>query len=397
MSDSKIRFAELAANGTQATILQAVRDVSPISRTGIVSLTGQPHAAVSRSIATLLDTGLVTESALTDTRGPRRKRGIKLNPQFGYCLAVEYRTSVIEGVVVNTAYETVLSETHQVHFTDATEEEITKMIINFLKELKDEVPESLGRCLGVAVVDPGAIDTVAGMTIMATSFKHWANVRIVEIIENHLHLPVILLNTSTAKIRAIDRLELRNAYKNVAYIEYGDGIGCGLKLEGNYIQGCNNVAGELGHIRVTDEPVLCRCGGYGCLEAVAALHVLAEKAMAVIADDMNMSNQAEIDGIKILEAAAKGDRLATYLVDQAFDYLGRAVATLVNIVNPEVVVFDNKISVAGEEAYNVLLRSLRKYTFHPSFKSLDLRISQTGSYLGALGGAASVMDRCLEY
>lgn len=397
MSDSKIRFTELATNGTQATILQTIRDVSPISRTGIVSLTGQPHAAVSRSIGTLLDAGLVTESALTDTRGPRRKRGIRLNPEFGYCLSVEYKTSAIEGVVVNAAYEAVFSKTLPVHFADATEEEITKVIVNFLNELKNEVPKSFKRCLGVAVVDPGAVDVESGMAIVATSFKHWANVKIVKIIEDNLNLPVMLLNTSTAKIRAIDRLELRNAYKNVVYIEYGDGIGCGIKLEGNYIRGFNNVAGELGHIRVTDEPVLCRCGGYGCLEAVAALHVLAEKAMAVISNGEIISDQKVIDGVEILKKAAQGDRLATYLIDQAFDYLGRAVASLVNIVNPELIVFDNKISVAGDEAYNGLLRSLRKYAFGPSFKSLDIRISQIGAYLGALGGAASVMDRCLEY
>ncbi len=400
MSSNKVSFVELASNGTQATILQTVRDVSPISRTGIVLLTGQPHAAVSRSVAMLLKNGVITESALTDTRGPRRKRGIRLNPQFGYCMAVEYGPSAIEGVVINTAYETLATKTKKIHLAKSPQNDKIGHITAFIEELKNDVPRSVGKCLGLAVIDPGAIDREAGVALISTTMENWYNVPIVKILESNLNLPIMLLNTSISKIRAIDRLELRGASRNLIYIEYSEGIGCGLKLEGNYISGQTCLAGELGHIRVTDQPVPCGCGGIGCLEAIAALPALAAKAKAALSENNSSSLLAgidNIDGPEVLNAAAKGDRLATHIVDEAFDYLGRAVAGLVNTLNPEIVLFDNAISAAGTEAIAALLRSVNKNVMSWHLKSLDVRISKLTSHLGPLGGAVAVMDHCLEY
>lgn len=399
MSVSKIGFMELPSNGTQAAILQAVRDSSPISRTGIVSLTGQPHAAVSRSVAVLLQNGIITESALSDTAGPRRKRGIRLNPEFGYCIAVEYGPEAIEGVVINTAYETLFTKTKKIHLAHLLPNDKIGHISAFVDELKAEVPVSIGRCLGLAAVDPGAIDRQAGVALMSTTMEHWHNVPVVKILESALNLPVMLLNTSVSKIRAIDRLELRGTSNNMIYIEYGEGIGCGLKLEGNYISGHSCLAGELGHVRFTDKSTVCACGGIGCLESVAALPALAARAKLALNKDSTslLADIKDIDGLAVLKAAGKDDRLASHIVDEAFDYLGRAISGLINILNPEIILLDNSISVAGDEAVATLMRSINKNILSWHLKSLDVRISKLTSHIGALGGAAAVMDRCLEH
>ena len=398
MSNDKLNFFKIASNGSQATILKAIRDNNPISRTGIVTLTGLPHAAVSRSAAILQEKNIVTESPLTDINGPRRKRGLRLNPQFGYCLAIEYNSDFIEGVAVDTSYTAIIKKTEQVSLGSAARSEKIEYLVSFFTKLKDSVSVPHGRCLGVAMVDPGIIDDKTGTVLMSTILDDWNNVPLVRILEERVKLPVMLLNTSMAKIRAIDRLELNSASQNIIYVEYGHGIGCGLKLNSNYIPGETFLAGELGHVRITDTPIACRCGGLGCLESVAALPALVVSAKERLTESCRsiLKDENHIDGQRVLLAAAKGDRLASHIVDEAFDYLGRAVAGIVNVLNPQMVVFDHTIDKAGKEAVTTLVRSLRKNTLASHANSLETRISKLDSHVGTLGGAVAILDYSLD-
>ncbi len=109
MSINKLK-CKLCQNGTQSTILKIERDNCPISRSGIVQLTGLPHAATSRAVGSLLENGTLTEEPFADTQGPRRKRGISFNSKKGYCIAVEYSANSIEAVVLDTAYNKILEK-----------------------------------------------------------------------------------------------------------------------------------------------------------------------------------------------------------------------------------------------------------------------------------------------
>ncbi len=398
MSSDKLIFPKLASNGTQANILHVVRDCSPISRSGIVAKSGMPHAAVSRAVADLLNNQIVTEEPLADTKGPRRKRGIRLNPQFGHCLSVEYDPAGIEGVILDTSYKTLLKKGEKDTLESASRDNKIEMIISFIERLIVAESSLPGKCLGLAVIDPGIIDKQAKVSLMTTIMDDWTDVPIVDILQEHFDLPVMLLNSSMALIQAVDRLELRNEYRNLIYIEYGKGIACGLKLENEYILGQSNLAGELGHLRVTDSQVPCRCGGVGCLEAVAALPALARNAKEALGEKSSscLAQIDNIDGLTVLTSAAEGDRLSLRIVDEAFEYLGQAVAGLVNILNPEVLVFDNNISLAGKEAIETLTRSLNKNTLPSSLTELKIKISTIPLYLCVLGGAVAVLDHCLK-
>lgn len=398
MPTDKIRFHKIPHNDTQAAILQAIRDNNHISRSRIVDLTSLTHAVVSRAVALLLEKNAITELRLADKNGPRRKNGISLNPQLGYCLAIEYGPSAIEGVIVDTAYNQISAKNQKIPLDSYPQEEKIKHIIAFTEGLIKSAPQTNGQCLGLAVIDPGVIDEKRNIALMSSIMQNWQNVPIVDIFQKYFRLPVMLLNTSIAKLRAVDRVELNGASRNIAYIEYGEGISCGLKLEGNYIYGHTQLAGELGHLRVTDKPIPCRCGGMGCLESVAAFSALARNARESLKQNSRsiLSKIDHLDGLAVLTAAAAGDRLASHIVDEAFDYLGRAIAGIINIFNPEIVILEHNISLAGPEAFASLMRSLSKNSLLSHWKTIDARISKLNSYIGALGGATAVIDHCLQ-
>ena len=182
MSIDKLIFPKLSSNGTQANILKIVRDSSPISRSGIVAQSGLPHAAVSRSISDLLDNQIVIEEPLTDTKGPRRKRGIRLNPELGHCLSVKYGPAGIEGVIIDTSYETLFKKSEKVKLETASRDKNIEIIISFIKTLMESVSSLPGKCLGLAVIDPGIIDKQARVSLMTTIMDDWNNVPIVDIL-----------------------------------------------------------------------------------------------------------------------------------------------------------------------------------------------------------------------
>ncbi|MCK5114741.1 MAG: ROK family protein, partial [Phycisphaerae bacterium] len=226
----------------------------------------------------------------------------------------------------------------------------------------------------------------------------WRDVPIVEILQERLAAPVMLPNSMAAKVRAVDRLEVEGDVRNLLYVEYGDGISCGMKLGGEYLVGDSNMAGELGHLRITDRQVPCRCGSVGCLEAVAALPGLARNVKEALTDNTTteLASLGNLTGTDVLLATAGGDRLALRVVEEAFDYLGRAVAGVVNILDPSTVILDNRLMQAGDDAVNSLQRSLTRNVspFHSA--KLQLSVSKVESHIGAIGGGVTVIDHCLE-
>lgn len=399
MSSNKLKLNKIAQNGTQSIVLKTVRDNMPISRTGIVEKTALPHSATSKTVACLLEDDILIEKPLADTNGPRRKAGISLNPQKGYCIAVEYTPHSIEAIALNTAYKKIAQKSSLLDLKTPKQEDKISKIINFIKAFRQKLTSANGKCLGLTLIDPGIVDIDNRTSIYCSTLDNWENVNLAEIIEEQFSLPVMLINTSMAKIRAIDRLDIDGDHNNLMYVEYGDGIGCGLKLAGNYIPGHHNLAGELGHVRVVSNPIPCQCGGVGCLETVAALPALAKNAKSAIKENTNsiLKSYKTINGRVVLEAAAKGDRLAAHIVDEAFDHLGSATGGIVNILNPQVIVFDNLINMAGNQAITTLMRSLQKSTLTTHWRCLKVCISNIDSFIGPLGGAATLLDESMEH
>jgi predicted NBD/HSP70 family sugar kinase len=385
-----MQHPHFATNGTQSTILQAVRDHQPVSRSGIVQRTGLPHAATSRTVAALLEKEILREIPYADTSGPRRKRGLELNPARGYCVAVEYGPHKLEAVALNTAYEQIASAEKPVDLRPLSRARKLNAIRKFLRNFLN-TPELQGRePLRIALADPGMVNPERGMTIETSLLDHWRGVPMVDNFEREFKCPVLLINGAMARIRAVDRLEVPGNIPNILFIEYGDGIGCGLKLAGVYIEGASYLAGELGHMRVSGKKVSCRCGGSGCLEAMAALPGLARAYRSIASDKKTLT------GLEVLRLYNEGDHKAEKVVDEAFEYLARSVGGMINIINPEVLVLDQQLAAGGDRLIPAFLEKVERKTLPAHWKALDIRVSCIGALLGALGAAAAALDRCLE-
>jgi predicted NBD/HSP70 family sugar kinase len=356
-------------------------------------------AAISRNIGRLLTKRVVVEIPFGDSQGPRRKRGLQLNPKRGYVIAIYHSPNEISCTALNTAYGIVRESNKSLQLKELSQKRRIAAITSFLDQFRSQIPRSAGPCMALSVVDPGIIDETTGIVKMCSVLDDWANVPLGAILEKKYKLPVLVLSSNLVMIRTIDRLEIKNQVPNLLYIEYHSGISCGIKLNGQYLTGRLHLAGEFGHVKVTERSVPCRCGAMGCLEAVAALPSLAKRLRDLqneIPSD-STSLQPHQDGLAVLTAAAKGDRLATRVVQEAFTYLGNAVGGLVNLLAPDKVVFDHRIGLAGADAFNHLRQAARQSMLPAHLDHTEISVSALQQPITALGGAVTLLDTLFDY
>lgn len=397
-----LKLNKLVNNRIPSEILGCIRKWGPISRARLAENCGVSRPAITRTVTALLHQELLVETSLSDANGPRRKDGLILNPEAGFCIAVSYTAEGITAILMDTSYTIVAETSRWANLQPLTEQERLDTIFECIDEILPEAQNLKGKCLGLAVADPGVIDNEKGIVKWSSILQHWHNVPIVEIFQKRFQLPVILLNGSSSYIRAIDRLEMREKSDNMLYVQFGTGIGCCFKLGGIYVTGNAMLAGEFGHWKVTDQPIQCRCGGIGCLEALAALPAIANNARIALnnGSESVLGDRESFDGFDVLDAAAKGDRLSFRVVCEAFDHLGQAIGGLINTLAPEVVLIEEVAGRAGSDAVASLFQSIKRNILPTHSEHLTLRISTVESQLAriaCLGAAVTTLDTCFDY
>jgi N-acetylglucosamine repressor len=390
----------LVRTRTLSTILRAIRDSAPISRSALAQQSDLTHAAISRAVSTLLDEGMVAERRLADTSGPRRKHGLELNGEYGYALGVEYAPTGLRGVILDLACRRRGAVQAAVDLGAQSRAGRVTLITDFAARLMETAAATPGRCLGIGLVDPGIVDRERGVAVSSSLLDDWSEVPIASAVAERCGVPVRLVGSGIARVKAVDRLELARPVRDLLYVEYGDGIACGLKLDGRYVGGSRNSAGELGHLKVaTREPKPCRCGGLGCLEAHAALPAIVRRCREALAANSRsvLTGSESMDGALVLKAASQHDLLARFVVEEAFEMVGTAVAGVVSITNPKVLVLDGTFAAAGTEIRDHLLRVIRRGTLPDHWSALEIQFSESDAYIGCAGGAVDLVDSLLEY
>jgi glucokinase len=176
--------------------------------------------------------------------------------------------------------------------------------------------------------------------------------------------------------------------QHLAYIKVGSGIGAGLLVGGRIYRGASGAAGEIGHVTIDQNGPLCSCGNHGCLEAMAGGKALADQARLAIAQGWRtelsqIQPPDRITAKHIGEAARRGDLLAQQLVATAGIYLGTAIASLINLLNPGVVVVGGGVSMMGD----LLLEPIRETVQERSLQAVNRNVRIISAVLGRRASA----------
>lgn len=315
-----------------------------------------------------------------------------------YVIGIDIGGTNIKAGVLNTEGEILLTKsikTEADRGADYVLEKIKDLIFDMIEKTQISRDEVIGIGMGI----PGPTNTDTGVVNFCPNMKGWKNYRAAEVLSAKTGFEVKIGND----VNVITLGEMWKGaavgYKNVLGITLGTGIGGGLVVGGKLISGFTGAAGEVGHIKVEKNGKLCGCGQKGCWEAYASATGLIREAasrLAVSKDNKLWEHTngeiAKIEAKDIFDFAREGDKFCINLVEYEVEYLAFGLATLVNTMNPEIVVIGGGISLAGDILFEALLEKLNEYTLEVALYGVNVVPAKLGNDAGIVGAAALFMS-----
>jgi glucokinase len=273
-------------------------------------------------------------------------------------------------------------------------DEVIERVARCVRDAVDECDRDIKQVKAVGIGAPGTIDTAAGRVLFAPNLN-WEDVPLKKSLEKELSLPVFVENDANAAMLGVYETELDSKPRHVIGIFLGTGVGGGIILDGKLFSGFNGTAGEIGHMVLQVGGPKCNCGNQGCFEALASRTAIFRKLSDAIAAGkktvLTESLGSDLSGLRsgdLRKAIKKGDKLVETVIEEAAEYTGIAVASLINIFSPQVVVLGGGvIDALGDEMMAIILETARDYGMSGAMKGVDIIASTKGDDAGIIGAA----------
>ncbi|MCM1044350.1 MAG: ROK family glucokinase [Candidatus Gastranaerophilales bacterium] len=267
--------------------------------------------------------------------------------------------------------------------------DVTASIEKRLKEkeiTKDDVA-------GVGVGAPGAIDREGRLVRGAVNIG-WGSLHLAKTMSEYLGLPVKVAND--ANVAALGEMWQGGGkgYSNLVAVTLGTGVGGGIIVDGQILAGTTGAGGEIGHIHIEDnEKEACNCGNRGCLEQYASATGIARLIRRRLERDDKESvlRQSRISPKTLFVALREGDPVAKEIAEQFGEYLGKGLAIVASVVNPEIFVIGGGVSKAGEILLEYIEPAFQKYAFEPC-RGAKFALASLGNDAGIYGAAGLIWN-----
>ncbi|MEW6233693.1 MAG: ROK family transcriptional regulator [Chloroflexota bacterium] len=385
----------------KSILLNLIRRQGSISRADLAKETRLSRSTVSSIIDALLAEGLVQESGAGESKGGRRPILVNFNYRAGSVIGVDLGATHILVVVTdlgaNVRAQAVKEEFSISDGPEAALEEVSRLVSQALRA----AGVSLDRMMGLGIGVPGPLNYSAGMVIAPPIMPGWDGIPLRARLESQYKIPVYLDNDANLGALAEKWHGAGRGRDNLAYIKVGTGIGCGLIFDGEIYRGETGSAGEIGHIMVDEAGPPCKCGSYGCLESMAGGPAIAQRAEQAIRAGQRTALQrlARNHGLTakdVADAAAAGDELSQQLYREAGRLIGVAIADLINLLNPGMVVIGGGVAAAGELLLGPIRQTVQSRALRASVNSTQIVQAQLGREVTAIGAATLVLQEAFR-
>jgi glucokinase len=368
-------------------LFQLLRDGQARTRAELALTTGLARSTVASRIDALINSGLVGPAGEASSSGGRPPSRFAFNPAARVVLAVDVgATHVI--VAVTDLGGTVLAERRLAQEVADGPDVVLGRVVAAGRELLAESGRNLEDLAGIGIGLPGPVEHDTGRPVKPPIMPGWDGFDVVRYMQRSLPVPVLVDND--VNIMALgERTAFWPDHDNLLFIKIATGIGAGIISSGELQRGANGTAGDLGHVRVPrGDDVLCRCGNYGCLEALASGPAIARQLQA--------QGLAATNGGEVLRLVAEGNLQAIQALRQAGRDVGDVLATVVNLLNPSMIVIGGSVGEAGEH----LVAGIREVVYRRSLplatSHLRIGISMAGDQAAILGASQMVTQHVLS-
>ena len=368
-------------------VLRLIRDAGTITRSELIARSGLGRSTVSQRVDALLERKLIHEAGEAPSAGGRPPSTLAFNADCGLVLAADLGATHSR-VALTDLGGTPLAEQREDIEIAAGPDTVLAWVQDRFDSLVDQAHRSADeiRCVGVGV--PGPVEFARGRPVIPPIMPGWDGFDIPQRLRERLAVPVLVDND--VNIMALG--EQRSTWpdcEHLLFVKVGTGIGCGIVVDGDVYRGDQGAAGDIGHIRLADhDEVVCECGNVGCLEAVASGRALARqlRALGVEARDSR-------DVVSLVRAY---DKHAVRLIRQAGRQLGEVLASLVNALNPKVIVIGGDVAEAHEQLFAGVREIVYQRSTPLGTRQLQIVRSSLGDRAGIIGAAALAIEHVLD-
>lgn len=356
--------------------------------------TNKSLPVVSDAVNALLKDEYIIEHGLAPSTGGRRPATYRLNAQKNRYIVAVAVDQLETKVRVYNLNNKCLYEVESLKLDLACDEGVLQQLIAFIKQTLGS-NFSKKEILGLGIAMPGVYNLKSGTN--HTFFPHIENLP--RYISESLGVPVFIDNDSRAIAMAELNFGAAKGYKDVMVLNIGWGIGLGMIVDGDIFKGHNGYAGEFSHIPLANSDHLCSCGKRGCLEVDSSLLVLVEKAR----QEMNKGEKSKLEtlfrdtsqlaGEHLLDAAKSGDPLAISLLAEGGRIIGKGLATLIHIMNPERIILSGRGASVGKIWLAPIHQAINEYCIPRLGEQTSIIVSEMKD-AQLVGAASLVIESC---
>lgn len=325
-----------------------------------------------------------------------------MNQVSNYIIGVDLGGTNIVSLLMSRDGKILARDTRKTLAKEGKERTISQMVASVREILREgEISKVFSESiLGVGIGSPGPLNTKEGVIHFAPNLPGWIEVPLIQVLRDELNLPIFLENDANAAALSEWWLGAGKNVDNLVLLTLGTGIGGGIIIGGEVLHGAWDTAAEIGHMIIHEGGLTCGCGKQGCLEAYASATGVVKRTLAAIEKgkktlltDLVENRLEDITCELIFKTAEKGDSLAKWIVEETARYLGIGIASIVNIINPEMIILSGGMIAAG----GLLFKPVRKYAqenaLAAAIKEVKIVPAALGGNAGAIGAAATVLKK----
>lgn len=371
-----------------------------ISRAELANRLDISRAAVTAIINDLLASEVVREVEARTSRGGRPPIILEINPERGWVVGIDMGASHLSMIVTDLSAR--VTEEIEVPFNiNAGPTACLAQADQLLKDILIKAGLSIKDILAVGIGVPGPILAEAGTVIAPPIMPGWDRFPIRATLEKLWNVPVSLNNDAELGALGEWAYGAGRGELDMAYIKVGTGIGAGLLVEGQIYRGATGSAGEIGHLTVDENGPLCNCGNYGCLEALAGGQAIARQAREAVLSNKrtilsSMGPAEQLTAKEVALAARKGDLVAQRIITNAGQHLGVAIAGLVNLFNPGLVVVGGGVAQIGDLFLQPIRDTVQKRSLPIAARNVKITTAVLGRRSSSMGAAVQALSIALH-
>ncbi|MEZ4646053.1 MAG: ROK family protein [Chloroflexota bacterium] len=377
-------------------ILNLIRQKRAVSRANIVRQTGLSATTVSAITSDLLNSGFVTESGVGQSSGGRPPILLTFNYNFRHVLGVDIGATHITAVAMNLNGTVAAHQSYKYDVVNDPDGAI-QTLYTMVQQTMIDANLTADQILGMGVTIPAPLTGLNLDRLTTIYMPKWENVDLVDLLRQRFPFPIYIDNDANAGAIAEKWWGKGREHSHLAYIKLGVGVGSGLILNNEIYRGSGGTAGEIGHTTINVNGPPCRCGNQGCMEAYVGINAVIEQVyQRKTAAIPSWQPEKPLTIEDIIHLAKTGDPICRSILRSTGTYLGIAIANLINLFNPKLIILGGDLTAAEELITDAVRLSVEERTMFKAAREATITLSTLGQDAVAIGGATLAIQYAFE-